>query len=139
MIIYSPEAYDTVIDHALSGRPNEICGILGGTYTNQDTAKVQSIHKAPNVADHPGTEYLIDQETQYELLETIENNNQEVIGFYHSHPTGPPHPSQTDERRATWPGLSYSIVILTGSHPFLGSWKWNDTDETFTQEIVSLA
>lgn len=139
MLVYSPEAYDTVIGHALSGTPNEICGILGGTNTTPDTATVQSVHKAPNAADHPQTEYRIDPETQYELIETIESTDQEVIGFYHSHPTGPPRPSHTDIERATWPGLSYSIVILSGRHPFIGSWRWNDSTDTFNQEIVTLS
>lgn len=139
MIIYSQEAYDTVIDHALSGTPKEICGILGGTITNPDTATVESVHKTPNVANNPETKYLIDPETQYDLMETIDNHHQEIIGFYHSHPTGPPYPSYTDEQRATWPGMSYSIVILSGDHPFVGSWRWNDSTNTFDQEIVAIA
>lgn len=128
-----------VIDHALSGTPREICGILGGTNTNPDTATVESVHKAANVADNPETEYLIDPETQYGLMETIDTNDQEVIGFYHSHPTGPAYPSHTDEQRATWPRVSYSIVILSGAHPFIGSWRWNDSTNTFDQEIVAIS
>ena len=139
MIVFSREAYDTMIDHALAGTPNEICGVLGGTTKTPDTATVTSIHKAPNVANHPETEYRIDPEIQYEILQTIETNDRELIGFYHSHPTGPTHPSRTDEHQATWPGVSYTIVTLATKHPFIGSWRWNDSTDSFEQEIVAVS
>lgn len=138
MIIFSRPSYDSLIDHAITGAPLEICGILGGKYAENGDAIVETLHQAENAANHPQTEYRIDPETQYELTEKIESNNQEVIGFYHSHPNGPSHPSHTDTQRATWPGLSYCIAILNGRHPYLGSWRWNSTTESFEQEIVTL-
>jgi proteasome lid subunit RPN8/RPN11 len=73
-----------------------------------------------------------------ELLDALEARGPDLVGFYHSHPAGPPAPSATDVARATWPGLSYVIVVLDGRHPYVGSWRWNAEAGTFDQEVVAL-
>jgi 3-phosphoshikimate 1-carboxyvinyltransferase len=60
----------------------------------------------------------------------------DVVGFYHSHPRGPPRPSETDARLAAWPGHSYVIVSLAGDEATLGSWRW--TGEAFDAEPVEI-
>jgi proteasome lid subunit RPN8/RPN11 len=129
------DAYDALVDHACEGAPNEICGVLGGL-RDDDTSSVLSVHPAENAADTPRTEYSIDPEEQLALIEAIEADGDDVVGFYHSHPAGPPAPSETDAARATWPGLSYVIVVLDGRHPYVGSWRLDGDTETFEQEIV---
>lgn len=130
-------AYDAVLAHADAGGENEVCGILAGERTGDDgeDARVEAVHRATNVAETPETRYLIDPEQQLRLIEGIEAAGREVIGFYHSHPRGPPVPSETDAERATWPGYSYAICV-PGEHPYLGSWRW--TGETFECEAVAL-
>lgn len=137
MIAVPRHVYDELIRHATEGTPEEVCGVLGGEYGDDETT-VESAHRASNVADAPRTEYYIDPAEQLELVETIEDSGQDVAGFYHSHPAGPPGPSETDAERATWPGLSYLIVVLSGDFPYVGSWRWNDGDEAFEQEVVRL-
>lgn len=138
MIIFSREPYESILTHATDGVPYEICGVLAGTYGDQDPSRVTRAFPAENVAETPKTEYLIDPEEQFALMEQIEAAGDAVVGYYHSHPAGPPYPSPTDEQRATWPGLSYCIISLHTKYPFIGSWRWNDTDNTFEQEIVRL-
>ena len=134
MITLSRPTYDTLVRRAYQGGAEEICGILGGTYQD-DTTLVSSVHAAENVADVPEVRYYIDPEEQFALTETIENAGEEIVGFYHSHPAGPPTPSETDRQRATWPDRSYVIISLDG-YPFVGSWRWRADDEAFEQEIV---
>jgi proteasome lid subunit RPN8/RPN11 len=135
-MIELPQAvYDGLTDHAIEGAPDEVCGILGGAYGDERSV-VRSYHRAANAAETPRTEYAIDPEEQLALIDTIEAADQAVAGFYHSHPAGPPGPSETDAARATWPGLSYVIVVLDGEHPYLGAWRWNDESDRFEQEIV---
>lgn len=137
MIELPRQIYDGLIEHASEGAPEEVCGILGGTY-GEDVTTVESAHRSANASDTPRTEYYIDPAEQLELLEVIEDRGQAVAGFYHSHPAGPPAPSETDAGRATWPGLSYLIVVLDGEYPFVGSWRWNDEDGAFEGEVVRL-
>jgi proteasome lid subunit RPN8/RPN11 len=55
----------------------------------------------------------------------------EVVGYYHSHPAGPPRPSAFDRERA-WPELSYLIVTPAGE---AHSWRLGG-DGAFVEERV---
>jgi len=161
-IDFATEAYEEILAHAREGAPEEICGVLGGERDERPTGggaahagnskhegghgeddhspdrdavnRVRSAHRAENVARSPRRTYLIDPEEQLEIMEAIEDRGQDVVGFYHSHPVGPPRPSPVDETRATWVGYSYAICLPR--IPFVGSWRWSG--ETFSPEIVSL-
>ncbi|MFH5799834.1 desampylase [Haladaptatus sp. CMAA 1911] len=134
MLALSREAYDTLISRARRGRPDEICGILAGT--RGDHTAVEEVFHAENVAADTRTNYEIDPEEQLAVMDRIEEDGREVVGFYHSHPIGPDEPSETDAADATWDRYSYVIVSLNGSHPFVGSWRW--TGERFESEVVRL-
>jgi proteasome lid subunit RPN8/RPN11 len=138
MIELTRAAYDEVVYRAYEGGEAEICGVLAGEHGNDgEPSVVTETHAAENVAETPEIRYLIDPEEQFELIETVEEAGLDVVGFYHSHPTGPTHPSETDAARATWPDHSYVICALDG-YPFVGSWRWRDGEEAFEQETVSV-
>lgn len=134
MIEFSRGAYDDIVYHAYAGGNEEVCGVLAGEY-GENTSRIVEAHEAENVADTPQIRYCIDPEEQFEIVEHIEDEGQEVVGFYHSHPTGPTGPSETDLDRATWPDRSYVICALDG-YPFVGSWRFRAGNETFEQETV---
>ncbi len=131
MIEFERDAYDAVVGHAREGTPEEICGVLGGEY-GEERSRVETVRRAEDAAETPETRYAIDPEEALELIEGIEAEG-ELVGFYHSHPAGPPEPSEIDAERATWPGTSSVIVALCGE-PFVGSWRWNG--EEFKSETV---
>ncbi len=135
MLSLSRAAYDEILAHAEAGGAEEVCGVLAGDRTADGTARVDAVHRAANVADNPRTRYRIDPEEQLAIIERIEDDGREVVGFYHSHPAGPPVPSDTDTERAAWPGYSYAICV-PGERPYLGSWRW--TGERFEREAVAL-
>ena len=138
MIELTRAAYDEIVYRAYEGGNAEICGVLAGDRGDDgDPSVVTETYAAENVAETPEIRYLIDPEEQLELIETVEEGGLDVVGFYHSHPTGPTHPSETDAARATWPDRSYVICALDG-YPFVGSWRWRDDEETFEQETVSV-
>lgn len=136
MIEFDRASYDAIVGHAREGAPEEVCGVLSGEH-GEERSRVETIHRARNVAENPETRYYIDPERQLELIDGIEEAGRDVVGFYHSHPAGPTRPSQTDVDRATWPGLSYVIVALHGE-PSVGAWRWNGEDERFEEEIVRI-
>ncbi len=149
---------DAIVEHARDGAPEEVCGVLGGVHddggidgpdapdsseeTDDDgrddprSSRARTSHRVPNVASAPRTRYELDPPEQFEAMEAIEDAGDDVVGFYHSHPRGPPAPSATDEALATWTGYSYVIVSLGGPEPELGSWRW--TAEAFERERVDV-
>jgi len=134
---------DEILAHARKGAPEEVCGVLAGSRDGDD-ATVAARHPAENAAADPRTRYEIEPREQLELLEAIDDAGREVVGFYHSHPRGPPEPSATDAAEATWPGRSYVIAVpgergrehgvADGNR--LRSWRW--TGEQFDAEPVRI-
>jgi proteasome lid subunit RPN8/RPN11 len=154
MLALTRRVYDDVIGHARERAPAECCGVLGGerraddplastdesTTAPRDGAEKGSsadrYRRASNVATEPRTAYELDPTEQLAHMQSIEDSGREVVGFVHSHPAGPPAPSRTDERQATWTGYSYVIVSLGGAEPFVGSWRWTGT--AFEREVVAV-
>ncbi|PSQ18783.1 hypothetical protein BRD00_04295 [Halobacteriales archaeon QS_8_69_26] len=150
MIELPRECRDEVVAQAREAAPREACGLLGGTF-GDDHSRVESVHRAENVAAAPRSEYEADPEEAYRVLRRIESGGEELVGFYHSHPSGPARPSATDAARAYWPDRSYVIVILDGGGtgddgtdddgtddggPSVGSWRWRD--DGFERETVRI-
>jgi desampylase len=126
VLVLPDDVREEIVARARAGRPREICGIFGGEYEPTARSEVRSQYSAENVAETPRTRYEIDPEQQLEIFERLEDRGEEIVGFYHSHPRGPPEPSATDAANATWPDRSYVIVSL---EPFeVGAWRWRESD-----------
>ncbi len=122
-LVFTREAYDDIVDHARSEVPEEVCGVLAGDRADE-RSRVRGVHRTENAAATPETRYRIDPSEQLAVMEAIDDAGDDVVGFYHSHPAGPPAPSETDAERATWEGYPYVIVALDGAHPSVGAWEW---------------
>lgn len=121
---------DEIVAHAREGVPEEVVGVLAGT-RDDDTSTAWTLYRAGNAAETPETRYEIAPAEELSLLDHIDETGHDVVGFYHSHPSGPLAPSPTDERLAAWPGYSY-VIVSPASDPELGSWRW--TGERFERE-----
>ncbi len=137
MIALARTAYDAVVRHAREGGDEEVCGVLAGTY-GEGKSRVEAVYRARNAAEQPTVRYRIDPEEQLAIFESVADAGRSVVGFYHSHPAGPPGPSETDVARAAWPDRSYVVCALDGQ-PFVGSWRWRDDAERFEAETVAVA
>jgi proteasome lid subunit RPN8/RPN11 len=122
-----------IVAHASAGAPEEVVGVLAGDH-GPELSVARRRYRAENAAERPETRYEIAPREELRLLERIEDDGLDVIGFYHSHPRGPSAPSETDARLAAWPGYSYVIVSLAGAEPELGSWRWDGG--TFEREPI---
>ncbi|MCU4751014.1 M67 family metallopeptidase [Halobacteria archaeon AArc-curdl1] len=124
-----------LVEAARDAGPEECCGVLGGAFDPQ-RSRVTSWYPAANAADQPRERYLIDPTVQLEIFERLEDSGEDIVGFYHSHPRGPPVPSQTDVDAAAWPDRSYVIVVgpfedeRGSERPAVRSWRWRDGGET---------
>jgi proteasome lid subunit RPN8/RPN11 len=151
VITFTRAAYDAVVDHAVRGGDAEVCGVLAGDHVaredpesdadhddaDRERSLVTAVRPAENVAGTPETRYRIDPEEAVAIVDSLESDGLDVVGFYHSHPAGPARPSGTDVARATWVGYSYAICALDG-HPFVGSWRWRGAESGFDRETVAI-
>lgn len=111
---------NALLAHAREDAPEEVCGVLVGRRgSTDDTAAGDD---APG--DIPG-----DDAPDDENVDVVTGDD--VVGFYHSLPRGPPAPSETDRRRATWRGYVYAIVV-----PGEGVRAWRWTGEAFVELAV---
>ena len=147
---------DELLAHA-SESDDEVCGILAGrrgaasddaeasdgddaetgecdSDTNRGGDRVTDARRVPNVADAPRTRYELDPVATVETIDAIEAVGDEVVGFYHSHPSGPPRPSETDRTTASWPGYVYAIVVPPET---VRTWRW--TGDAFEPLDVRVA
>ena len=145
MLTFTRQAADAVATHARKGAPAEVCGVLGGSRGQSSESdgdaqpdRVTDVYRTENVAESPRTRYRIDPERQLAVLERIDAEGLDVVGFYHSHPTGPAEPSETDTARATWRGYAYVIWTPTAD-PALGAWRWRGSSTGFEQESLRVA
>jgi len=130
---FSRAAYDELVAHGREGAPREVCGVLGGS--NGTDRTVHEVRRVENVARRPHSRYELDASGQFEAMSAIERAGHEVVGFYHSHPNGPPRPSGTDRAEACWEEYAYVILAL-GGEPFVGAWRL--TGDGFEAERVTV-
>jgi proteasome lid subunit RPN8/RPN11 len=81
--------------------PLEACGLLAGR-----GSIVESVLEVTNQAQS-AIRYVMDPIEQLNAFEWIESNGLELIGIFHSHPTGPETVSPTDIAEA-----AYAVVYV---------------------------
>jgi proteasome lid subunit RPN8/RPN11 len=86
------EHLDAMIAHALRDAPVECCGLLA----RKDDA-VTAVHAAANKEESP-YRFSIDFKEQRRIERAMDDAEEELAGFYHSHTGSEPRPSPTDIR-----------------------------------------
>lgn len=66
-----------------------------------------------NLSDDPIRSFTVAPETILQAGAMARARGLDVIGYYHSHPTGSAEPSRSDREHA-WPETSYVILGLEG-------------------------
>jgi proteasome lid subunit RPN8/RPN11 len=107
----SKDQLKQMITHVNSHAPLEACGLLAG-----NNSKVETVLEVTNQAQSP-VRFVMDPIEQLKAFEWIESNGQELIGIFHSHPTGPETVSPTDVAQAAYP-----VVHVILAHRDDGSW-----------------
>ncbi len=105
-LILPQSIYLAMLAHARAEYPNEACGLLRGR-----SGRVTGFLAARNVAATPQTDYEVDAESLLRAL-SWEDEGDELIAIYHSHPHSPPDPSAVDAARAFYPDSVYLILSL---------------------------
>jgi proteasome lid subunit RPN8/RPN11 len=98
-------AVAAMLEDARAAAPRECCGLLLGPGD-----RVEEVRPARNVHPEPTTRFEIDPQALIDAHRTARGRGPQVLGYYHSHPSGPAHPSATDQALATGDGRIWAIV-----------------------------
>jgi proteasome lid subunit RPN8/RPN11 len=112
-LILSTAQWQAMQTHVAAAAPEEACGLLGGR-----AGRVGAVTAIENQLHSP-TEFLMEPAAQVQALLAFEQAGLELVGIYHSHPAGPPHPSPTDVARAYYP----EAIMLIWSPDEHNSWQ----------------
>jgi len=88
-----------------AAHPREACGILLGK-----RGRITAARQTRNVHPQPETHFEIDPQALIEAHRAARDGNPQVIGYFHSHPTGEPVPSATDRAMAAGDGRVWAII-----------------------------
>jgi proteasome lid subunit RPN8/RPN11 len=109
---------ESIIDHARSGLPLEVCGILGGA------GGTASAYYPIRNTEASGSRFLMDPREQIACMESLREQGMEVLAFCHSHPSGPPFASAEDVRLAFYPDVLTVIISLEDrDNPLVGAFR----------------
>ena len=131
MIAIPKDVYDTMVEHAKKGYPNEACGILAGRPDAAD-----AFFPMKNT-DESAISYFMDPKEQLLVFKKIRERGTLMRGIFHSHVASEAYPSQKDVRLAFYPDVSYLIVSLSDmKKPVLRSFRI--AEEKVTEEEVRI-
>ncbi len=98
------EHWQEMLEHVDRHAPLEACGLLAG---RQD--RVEKVLLVQNHMESP-VRFVMDPYEQLQAFEWIDSHGLDLLGIFHSHPSGPHVPSQTDNSEA-----AYEVVHLIWS------------------------
>jgi proteasome lid subunit RPN8/RPN11 len=125
-LVLTAEQRQQLVEHALAGGDDEVCGFLVG----RDGA-VDHVHAVRNAAaevtpeqglfrdresgaptaGRSGVHYLIDPKDMLSVDNDARENNLEIVGVYHSHTHTEARPSPTDIRLAHDGGAFFYVLV----------------------------
>ena len=130
ILFLTNEHLQLMIAHVDSQVPLEACGLLAGR-----GSRVESVMVVTNQAQSP-VRYVMDPIEQLHAFEWIESQGLDLLGIFHSHPTGPEIVSPTDIAEAAY-DVVYIIVSRTDSAwKTRGFWIQDGSFDEVTLQII---
>ena len=86
---------DMLHNHAEDNLPFEAAALLFGTISEYSVT-VNRIELVQNESTSSRTSFMVNPEEQYHLLVEAEEQGEDLVGIFHSHPA-PPFPSKRDQ------------------------------------------
>jgi len=93
--------------HAQQSSSEEVCGLV----SSKNNIATQS-YPIKNTATNPAEFFNLDAQQQIQAMAEMRNKQEQLFAIYHSHPTAPAIPSQTDLKLANYPEVLYLIISL---------------------------
>ena len=148
MLKISPSAYVSLRQHGEETYPHECCGVLLGHFDGDGSEGVSKtvsrVARCGNTReDSPRNRYNIDPRDLIRIQREGRERDEDIVGFYHSHPDHPAQWSPTDLAEAHWFGCSYVITsvekgkaTITNSFELTGS---DEDDKKFVDEKAEVS
>ena len=118
----------TLLDESARAAPREACGLLLG-----HGQRIAAALPTTNLAADPLTRFEIDPAALFAAHRAARSHGPQLIGYYHSHPTGVTIPSPCDRQQAPGDGRVWAIVAAGRI-----GW-WRDIGGHFAEIAVQIA
>ena len=93
----------------------EVCGIIGGEWIKPGKLAIaREIVAIPNLDPHPGVRFEMEPSLQARTMLDFAKRGLDLVGVYHSHPKGPPYPSEQDLNEYMYYEALYLVVFPVG-------------------------
>jgi proteasome lid subunit RPN8/RPN11 len=125
------EQIQQMIAHVDSHAPLEACGLLAGRGSS-----VESVLMVSNQAQS-SVRYVMDPIEQLNAFEWIDSQGLDLIGIFHSHPTGPETVSATDIAESAYDVVQVILALANGIWHPRGFWIENNSYREVTLQIGS--
>ena len=144
MLKLTRKDYEAIRTHGEETYPHECCGILLGSFSDDGTRTVTSTARCGNTrTDSAHNRYNIDPKELVRIQREGREREEDIVGFYHSHPDHPARWSKTDFEEAHWIGCSYVITsvekgraVLTNSFELAGA---DESNKQLKDEKIEVA
>jgi proteasome lid subunit RPN8/RPN11 len=90
--------------------PRECCGLIEGT-REFETIIAAAVHRTRNIA-HNKDRFEIDPAEHFKALHAARAHGRDIVGCYHSHPSGTTEPSVHDRESAFEEGFLWLIAAV---------------------------
>jgi len=124
------EQLNKMISHVTEQFPLEACGLLAGK-----DSRVDSVLVVTNQAQSP-TRYVMDPIEQLNALEWIDSQKLDLLGIFHSHPTGPEIVSPTDIAEAAYAVVYVILSRVDETWRTRGFWIENGSFKEVALEVL---
>lgn len=122
----STDQWIQIVGHLEDCLPEEGCGLIGGR-----EGKATLILPVTNVLHSP-VRYRMDPAEQVKAFVKIEQDGDELLAIFHSHPSGPAHPSETDVQEDHYPDVVHLIFYAESGKWVCRGYKIADVDTEIT-------
>jgi desampylase len=116
-----------LLEQAAVSPTQEICGLLIGE------TEIERLVPARNVAGNPARTFEIDSMTLFAAFRSERAGEGRVLGYYHSHPDGPPTPSRRDTDMAA---VDSKVWLIIGEGR-AAAWKM-DKSKQFHEIVLQI-
>ena len=110
------EHWREMLAHIESQLPLEACGLLAGK-----NDRVEKVFLVRNQAQSP-VRFVMDPYEQLRAFEWIDSHGLDLLGIFHSHPTGPETVSATDIAEAAYEAVHIVCARVDGAWRPRGFW-----------------
>jgi proteasome lid subunit RPN8/RPN11 len=131
-LAFSDSLLQELITYADTHAPLEACGVLAGK-----AMRAEKMIGVLNQAQSP-VRFVMDPYEQLHAFDWIDSHGLDLVGIFHSHPTGPETASPTDILEAAY-AVVHVIISRTAGSPWKARGFWIEDGEVseVTLQITS--